>query len=121
MDFLTVDAPLCGKRFYVFFIICLETRKIVRFRATVRPERAFVRNQLYGFMYDRENTPCLIHDGSGEFVCQRYDCLGIKNVRISPCSPNMNAFAERFIGSLRRECLNNFIIFSYDHLCSLLR
>ncbi|MBN2738223.1 MAG: transposase [Spirochaetales bacterium] len=120
-DFFTVDTFL-GKRIYVFFIIALESRKVVQFCITDVPNHRFVRNQLIGFMDEREDEKTfLIHDNSGELRWQNYEGLGIKDVPITPMSPNMNAFAERFIGSVRRECLNYFIIFNRKHLDYLLR
>jgi transposase InsO family protein len=121
MDFLTVTT-LFGKTMYVFFIMYLKTREIVQYRVTDVPSASFVRNQLRGFMDDREDGKIyLIHDGSGEFICQDYTTLGIHNVRISPLAPNMNAYAERFIGSLRRECLDWFILISYNQLDRIIR
>jgi putative transposase len=121
MDFFTVTT-LFGKTFYVFFIMYLKTREIMQFKVTDVPSAFFVRNQLTGFMYDREDKKTyLIHDGSGEFIFQDYKGLGIRNIRISPESPNMNAHAERFIGSVRRECLNWFILFSYKQLDRILK
>ena len=121
MDFFTVDSIL-GRRFYVFFIMYLKTREIIRFSVTDIPSKLFVRNQLIEFMYDREDKKTyLIHDGSGEFRYQDYKSLGITNILISPYAPNMNAHAERFIGSVRRECLDWFIIFTYGQLCRILK
>ncbi|MBN2532822.1 MAG: transposase [Spirochaetales bacterium] len=74
------------------------------------------------FMEDREgHKTFLIHDGSGEFVYQNYKGLEITDIRITPLSPDMNAYAERFVGSVRRECLDWFIIFSYNQLDSILK
>lgn len=116
MDFFTVDT-LFSKRYYVFFIIWLKTREIIQFRVTVNPSFSFVRNQLIGFMDNRTGgKTLLIHDNAGEFLYQDYEGLGITDVKISPYSPNMNAYAERFIGSVRRECLDWFIILSYNQL-----
>ncbi|MBN2532994.1 MAG: transposase [Spirochaetales bacterium] len=94
----------------------------MQYRVTDIPDAFFVRNQLNGFMEDREGKKTfLIHDGSGEFVSQNYKELEIHNIRLSPESPDMNAYAERFIGSLRRECLDWFIMFSYDQLNGILK
>ncbi|MDR0444579.1 MAG: helix-turn-helix domain-containing protein, partial [Treponema sp.] len=63
-DFFTVD--IFGfKRFYAFFIIQLETRKIVQFSCTDHPNMLFVRNQLSCFSEQFPNVH-LIHDNSGE-------------------------------------------------------
>jgi transposase InsO family protein len=119
MDFFTVESLFSRSRYYVFFIMHLETRKIVQVSITDFPTCSFVRNQLCEFSSNYDASPYLIHDSAGEFVCQDYQSLGIKNIKTSAYAPNMNAYAERFVGSVRRELLDNFIIFSYDQLYRL--
>ena len=51
-----------------------------------------------------------MHDGSGEFYYIDYDDLSIDEIKISANAPNVNAFAERFIGSARREVFDWFIL-----------
>ena len=46
--------------------------------------------------------------------------MGIKEVKIAPKSPWQNPYAERVIGSIRRECLNHFIIFNENHLLKIM-
>ena len=41
---------------------------------------------------------------------------GVQPVRLPPSSPNLNAFAERFVASIRRECLDKLVIFGEQHL-----
>ena len=118
-DFFTID--IFGfKRFYVFFIIELKSRKIVHYNVTQSPKIRFLRSQ---FSYFEELYPnsYLIHDNSGElkyFPNQEY---GIKGVATTPYSPNLNAYAERFIRSVRQECLDWFIIFSERQLRNILQ
>ena len=120
MDFFTLDTIL-GKCFYVFFIIHLQTRKIVRYAVTTNPTRQLVRQQLIEFTWDLNGEQVyLIHDGSGEFHCIDYDDLNIDEVKISANAPNMNAFAERFIGSARREAFNWFILFNGAQIRNIL-
>jgi len=40
-------------------------------------------------------------------------------VRLPPRSPNLNAYAERFVGSIRRGCLNRFVVLGEEHLRSI--
>ena len=112
MDFFTVDTILRA-RFYVFFIIHLQTRQIVQYRITEFPTKAFVMNQLRGFSEDHDGEKVyLIHDNEPAFKYIDYESLGIKSVRISIEAPNMNPFTEHFVGSIRREALDWFIIFT---------
>ncbi len=46
--------------------------------------------------------------------------MGIKEIKVAPQSPWQNPYAERVIGSIRRECLNHFIIFNENHLLKIL-
>ncbi len=47
--------------------------------------------------------------------------MGIDEVLIAPRSPWQNPYVERVIGSIRRECLDHFIILGETHLCRILR
>jgi transposase InsO family protein len=118
-DFFTVD--IFGfKRFYVFFIIELKSRKIIHYNVTRNPNISFLRNQ---FSYFEEMYPksYLIHDNSGELKYFPYHEYEINGVATTPYSPNLNAYAERFIRSVRQECLDWFIIFSERQLRNIMK
>jgi len=119
MDFFTVDT-LFNQRFYVFFIIRHKTREIIQFGITENPVKEFVRQQIIDFTYDLNDMVYLIHDRTGEFGL-KYNDYGIKGIKTSVRAPNMNSIAERFIGSVRREILDHFIIFSQIQLYNILR
>jgi len=57
----------------------------------------------------------------GEDFVRRVESLGIRHVLISARSPWQNAYVERIIGSIRRECLDHVIIFNERHLRRVLR
>jgi transposase InsO family protein len=57
----------------------------------------------------------------GEVFIRRLRAMGIRDRPISPRPPWQNGYAERLIGSIRRDCLDHVIVFSERHLCHLLR
>jgi len=121
MDFFTIDT-FFNKRFYIFFIIRLATREIIHFDITINPTKRFVEQRLNDLMWNRKDKKIyLIHDRSGEFCYIDYKSRNITNITTSYKSPNMNAFAERFVRSVRQEALNWFIIFSEKQLKKILK
>ena len=56
----------------------------------------------------------------GKYFRQRVRNMGIREVVIEPRSPWQNPYAERLIGSMRRECLNHVIVLSKNHLLKIL-
>ena len=119
MDLFTVDTVL-GKRFYVFFLIRHFNRRIVQYGITPNPAREFIRQPIIEFS-DRLTKPVyVIHDRSPELFLN-YEEYNIEEVVIFVSSPNMNAIAERFVGTVRREAINWFIIFSGRQLRNIMR
>jgi transposase InsO family protein len=57
----------------------------------------------------------------GTIVTRRLRAMGIRDKPIAPASPWQNGFAERLIGSIRRECLDHIVVFGEDHLRRILR
>ena len=104
MDFFTIDTIL-KQRFYVFFIIYHRTREIAHVAITMNPCREFVRQQLIEFGEQLNHLVYMIHDNAAQFNLN-YLTYGINEICTSVKAPNMNAIAERFIGSVRREALD---------------
>ena len=118
-DFFTVD--LFGfSRLYVFFILELKSRKITHWNITTNPDIQFLRNQFSCFTETFSNV-YLIHDNSGELKWFPYNEYGITGIATVPYSPNMNAYAERFIRSIRAECLDWMIVFNHKQLRNIIR
>jgi len=117
-DFFTVDT-LFGKRFYVFFILYLATRKIVHLSWSQFPNREFVRQGIISFSDSLNEKAFLIHDRSPQLF-QNYPAYNITGIATSVEAPNMNAYAERFVRSIRRESLDHFIIFSEKQMKHIL-
>ena len=112
MDFVTVDT-LFGKRFYLLIILELKTRKIVRYDLTENPCREFVKQRIELFSEEYEGQKkTLIYDNAAQFTSIDYSWFGIKGVNICAYTPNMNAYVERLNGSIRREALDHFLLFS---------
>ncbi len=57
--------------------------------------------------------------GYGDLLIRRLRALGIRDRPIAPRSPWQNAHTERFIGSIRRECLDHVVVFDEEHLRQL--
>src|ERR1700758_1988 len=57
----------------------------------------------------------------GTVVTRRLRAMGIRDKPIAPASPCQNGFAERLIGSIRRECVDHFIVLGESHLRRILR
>jgi len=119
MDFFTVDTIL-QQRFYVYFMIYHKTREIVHFAITRNPCRQFVRQQLIDFEQSVNDLVYVLHDNAAQFNLD-YLAYGIKEIRTSVEAPNMNAIAERFIGSVRREALDYFLLISEKQVLNILR
>ncbi|HAK45231.1 MAG TPA: hypothetical protein DCO79_04855 [Spirochaeta sp.] len=111
MDFMTIDT-LFGKRFYLFIILELKSRKIIRYDLTENPCREFVKQRIELFSEEFPEKKTLIYDNALQFTSIDYSWFGIKGVNICSYAPNMNAFVERLNGSIRREALDHFLLFS---------
>jgi transposase InsO family protein len=98
----------------------IKTRKIVQYAVTASPNIQFLHNQFSVFEHEHPGAT-LIHDNSGELKWFPYKQYNIKHVAIVPYSPNMNAYAERFVRSVRQDCLNYFIIFTYGQLNRIIK
>lgn len=104
---------------FVFLILEHRRREVLHFNVTEQPTSAWVAQQIVEAFADRETPRYLIRDRDGVYgteVRKRLKSMGIAEVLTAPQSPWQNAYAERLIGSIRRECLNHFIILSSRHL-----
>jgi len=121
-DFLQVT-DLFFRPLFAFFIIELKSRKVMHVNVTRAPTDPWVAQQL------REATPYgqtpkyLIRDNDrkfGQHFAQVAITSGIKVLRTPYQTPQANAVCERFLGSVRRECLDHFFIFQEKQLHRLL-
>lgn len=110
--------------FYVLLFLHHERRHIVHFNVTEHPTSAWIAQQVVeAFPFDTAPR-YLLRDRDGKYG-ERYRArarsLGIEEVVIAPRSPWQNPFVERVVGSIRRDCLDQVIIFNERHLRRILR
>lgn len=122
-DVFTVPTVTCQVLF-VFIVLAHERRRIVRFHITEHPTAQWTAQQIVeAFPWDTAPRYVLRDRDSisGTAFQQRVEHLGMEEVKIAPHSPWQNPYAERVIGSLRRECLNEVIVLNERHLRRVLQ
>jgi transposase InsO family protein len=123
MDFFVV--PTIGfDLLYAFVIVRLDRRDLVWISVTKNPTAEWVARQITeAFPWDGAPGH-MIRDRDriyGTIVTRRLRAMGIRDKPTAPASPWQNSFAERLIGSIRRECLDHIIVLSEAHLRRILR
>jgi putative transposase len=107
---------------FVFFIIELESRRVVHFGVTRSPSDIWVAQQWRHATPFEEGPRFLIRDNDDKFGPVFSQVTGNIDVLKTPeRAPKANAYCERFIGSVRRECLDHVFILSERHLRRLVR
>jgi putative transposase len=118
-DFFTVETVWL-QTIYVLFFIELHTRRVHLAGCTSQPTSAWVTQQARQLTWELHDTTqpsklYLIHDRDTKFTAS-FDTVfvseGITIVLMPPQAPNANAFAERWIRSVREECLDHLLIFN---------
>ena len=118
MDLFVVDL------LYAFVIIRLDRRALVWINVTTNPTAEWIARQITEAFPWIEAPRYLIRDRDciyGTFVTRRLHAMGIRDKPIAPAAPWQNGFAERLIGSIRRECLNHIVVSGEAHLRRVLR
>jgi len=122
-DFLPV-VDLGFRALFAFFVVELGSRRVVHVGVTRHPTAAWVAQQL------REATPFdqrpryLIRDNDGKYgpaFAGVAEASGITVLRTAYRAPRQNATCERFLGSVRRECLDHVLVLGEGHLRRVLR
>src|SRR5262245_2117951 len=121
-DFLTVDT-LFLRRFYVLFFIELATRRVRLAGITTNPDGRWVAQQARNFLMelgDEEVRPrFLVRDRDSKFsrdFDEVFRSEGIRVIKAPVRAPKARAHAERWVGSVRRECLDRLLILGRRHL-----
>jgi transposase InsO family protein len=123
MDFFVV--PTIGfDLLYAFAVIRIERRDLVWINVTKNPTAEWVARQITeAFPWDRAPVYMIRHRDRiyGGIVTRRLRAMGIRDKPTAPVPPWQNGFAERLIGSIRRECLDHIVVFGEAHLRRILR
>jgi transposase InsO family protein len=109
---------------YAFVIVRLDRRQLVWINVTQNPTAEWIARQLTEAFPWNEAPRALIRDRDriyGEVALRRIRAMGIRDKPIAPASPWQNGFAERLIGSIRRECVDHFIVLNEANLCRILQ
>ena len=104
---------------YAFIIIRLDRRALVWISVTTNPTAEWIARQITEAFPWNEAPRYLIRDRDsiyGDVARRRIPAMGIRDKPIAPASPWQNGFAERLIGSIRRECLDHIVVSSEAHL-----
>jgi transposase InsO family protein len=121
-DFLTVDT-LFLKRFYVLFFVELATRRVWLAGITTNPDGRWVTQQARNLLMtldDEDVRPCfLIRDRDSKFsrdFDEVFRSEGMRVIKAPVRAPKARAHAERWVGTVRRECLDRILIMGRRHL-----
>ena len=109
---------------YAFIIIRLDRRKLVWINVTTHPTAEWIVRQITEAFPWSEAPRYLLRDRDriyGTIVTRRLHAMGIRDKPIAPASPWQNGFAERLIGSIRRECLDHLVVLSEAQLRRILQ
>jgi hypothetical protein len=121
-DFFTVPTATF-RVLYVFIVLRHDRRQVVHFNITTNPYAQWTAQQIINAFPYEEAPRFLLRDRDGiygDYFKDRMKSMGIEEVPTAPRSPWQNPYAERIIGSIRRECLNHLIVLSEVHLKRIL-
>ena len=122
-DFFTVPTATF-RILFTFIILRHDSRGVVHFNVTERPTSDWTAQQIVEAIPDNEAPRFLIRDRDsiyGRSFQTRVANVGIEEVICSPRSPWQNPYAERVIGSIKRECLRHVIVLNEWYLLRILR
>jgi transposase InsO family protein len=118
IDFFTVPT-LQLRVLFVLIVLAHERRRVLHFNVTEHPTAEWTAQQIIEAFPEDTAPRYLIRDRDGVYGSQfrnRIQGMGIQEMLTAARSPWQNPFAERLIGSIRRECLNHVIVLGEQHL-----
>jgi putative transposase len=122
LDFFTV--PTARLRvLFVLVVLAHHRRRVVHFNVTEHPTAHWTAQQIVDAFPDDSAPSYLLRDRDqvyGEQFRHRVKGMRIEEVLTAPHSPWQNPFAERLIGSIRRECLTHALVLGESHLRRIL-
>jgi putative transposase len=123
VDFFVVPTLTC-RLLFVFVVLRHDRRELLHLNVTDHPTAVWTAQQLVEALPDDTAPKYLLRDRDriyGEAFTRRVTRMGIRQILTAPRAPWQNPFVERIIGSIRRECLDHFLILNEAHLRRLLR
>jgi len=123
VDFFLVST-LTFRLLFVFIVLRHDRRELVHVNVTDHPTAVWAARQIIEAFPEETAPRFLLRDRDaiyGEAFTRQVERMAIREVLTAPRAPWQNPFVERLIGSIRRECLDHFVILNEAHLRRLLR
>jgi transposase InsO family protein len=120
---LCVVPTLTFERLFAFLVLGHGRRQLLRFEVTRHPTAEWLARQITEAFPWASAPAYLVRDNDhayGHVFTSRVRAMGIRDRPISPGSPWQNGYVERLIGTVRRECLDQMLIFGEAHLRQIL-